>query len=68
MDLSQNYSECIKQTMDFGANIFTNICSGTVVTVQWGSMDYITAAMLSGAVLAILAVLIIVVVLLIKEG
>ncbi len=49
---------CIKETYNFGANIYTNICDGSVTNVPWGSLDWFMLALLFG-LLIIGAVLII---------
>ena len=37
---SKTLEACIKQTYDIGANVYTNICTGQVSEVPWGSLDW----------------------------
>ena len=36
-----NSAQCIQTAMSFGYTTYTNICSGAVHVVQWGSVDYL---------------------------
>lgn len=40
MDISHNISACIKEMSNWGENIYTNICTGAVTIVPWGTAEY----------------------------
>lgn len=42
-DLNLNATECLVSKMDFGAQTITNICTGAVHTVSWGTADWTLA-------------------------
>lgn len=42
-NIAFNYTQCIKQASNWGSDTFTNICNGTVNTVNWGSLDWTRA-------------------------
>lgn len=37
---------CVKETTNWGENLFTNICTGQVVEVEWGTVEYLIAMLL----------------------
>lgn len=43
-----NSADCIKSMMHFGFSRIHNICSGTIVDVPWGMMDWVMAMALIG--------------------
>lgn len=70
-DINLNTSECIVKTSNFGETIVTNICSGNVVTVPWGTLQYFGTSVAFIASLAVFIFIIIVVTMLVmtyREG
>ncbi len=58
---SKTLEACIKQTYDIGANVYTNICTGQVSEVPWGSMDWVVfvsaTCLLAGAVYMLIKII-----------
>jgi hypothetical protein len=42
-DLNLNVAKCLREVTDFGVNHIHNICSGVVIDVPWGSVDWTLA-------------------------
>lgn len=40
INLNHNAAECIKTISRFGSTTYNNICSGSSVTLDWGSVDW----------------------------
>jgi hypothetical protein len=47
-DLNVNLAKCLKESTDFGVNHIHNICTGSVVDVPWGSVDWLLCIGLIG--------------------
>lgn len=53
-DLNLNSTQCLVTVMDFGSRTVTNICTGAVHTVPWGSVDWVLAIGKCGALATII--------------
>jgi hypothetical protein len=42
-DINLNSTECLVHTTNFGEFIVTNICSGKITNVPWGTLDWLGA-------------------------
>lgn len=42
-DVNLNSTECLVRMSDWGESTVTNICTGVVKTVEWGTMEYVGA-------------------------
>jgi hypothetical protein len=51
--LDLNASACIQSANSVGHTTYTNICSGTVHVVQWGSLDWLGFAVAMGFLAAL---------------
>lgn len=49
----QGTTACIQQINNIGNTVYTNICTGSIKTVPWGSLDWTLAI---GATLSVIAV------------
>lgn len=52
-DINLNSTECLVRMANFGATTVTNICTGAVHTVPWGTVDWAMAAGLFAFAVAI---------------
>ena len=40
-NINLNTAQCIKETSNFGSNIYYNICDGSNHLVPWGTLDWV---------------------------
>lgn len=52
-DLNLNQADCIRTASSFGKTVYTNICSGTITTIDWGGVDWAAAIGCIGAALLV---------------
>jgi hypothetical protein len=55
--INANFAHCIQHANYIGHDIFYNICSGTNVTVPWGSLDWVGFVLGFSAVIAVVALI-----------
>lgn len=56
--INLNAAECIKTSASIGHMTYTNICSGVVSRVDWGSLDWLIFGGLSTFALGVMLVII----------
>lgn len=59
-NVNLNSAECLKSMAHFGFERVHNICTGAVVDVPWGAIEYAGATFLTALVCALLSLFVVV--------
>lgn len=56
---AKTLEQCLKATSNYGETLYRNICTGTVTSVPWGTVDWALAIVLTSLGVALLGVLLV---------
>lgn len=58
MTTTLDFSQCLQKASNWGETVFTNVCSGAISHVPWGTMDYVGCSVLLGLGVLAIAIMI----------